>query len=618
MKKNYLLLLLFSVTSLLAQCPTNLTTYYSSATGTGAALKTQLFNIIKGHNDRGYAGLWTTYQTSDRDVFTGAGYENDNTIYDLYSENPNAADPYNFTYSTNQCGSYSVEGDCYNREHMIPQSSFGSAAPMVSDAHFIPPTDGKVNGYRSDFPHGEVASVSRTMANGATMGTSAVSGYTGTVYEPLDAFKGDIARMYFYYVTRYEDKMGTTIYEPFNNTTHPSIYPNFLAMLIQWHNNDPVSAFEIARNNAICARQNNRNPYIDHPEWVAAVWGGSTVTDTQAPTIATNLAVTGTTAYTASLSWTAATDNTAVTSYDVYVDGVLTASTSGTTITITSLSPTTTYAFYVVARDAAGNSSPISSSVNGTTLAGGSGVATELFFSEYVEGLSTNKAIEIANFTGAPVDLSLYSIKKQTNGAGAWSTGLALTGTLANGAVYLITTNTTASPCVPSRTADLATAATELAFNGNDPVGLFKNGSTLIDMLGVLNVTANFSIDETLRRKSSIISPNINFNKASEWDSFAANTCGDLGNHTFLPLSTEDFTENNFNIYPNPSNGKFYIDFEALGDYAVEIFSTIGQKITELKINNKKNIEISNLQQGIYLVKITKDSKSIVKKIVIN
>lgn len=147
MKKiySYLLLLFFTVS--FAQIPSG---YYSTATGTGYTLKTQLYNIIKGHTDNGYAGLYTTYQTSDVDNF----YENDGTVLDMYSENPSGTDPYNYTTgSTQRCGSYSVEGDCYNREHIIPQSVFNEQSPMVADAHFITPTDGKVNGIRSNYPH---------------------------------------------------------------------------------------------------------------------------------------------------------------------------------------------------------------------------------------------------------------------------------------------------------------------------------------------------------------------------------------------------------------------------------------------------------------------------------
>ncbi|MET0760239.1 MAG: endonuclease, partial [Flavobacterium sp.] len=217
MKKGYTLLLLMFFTAGFAQIPA---TYYNNATGTGYTLKTQLYNIIKGHTDRGYAGLWTTYSTSDRDN----QYENDNSIMDVYSENPTGVDPYKFLYSTDQCGTYSVEGDCYNREHMIPQSVFNTSAPMVSDAHFITPTDGKVNGMRSNYPHGMVNAPTYTSQNGGKLGPNSNSGiaagYTGTVFEPINEFKGDIARMYFYFATRYENTVSGYPYAMFDGSSN--------------------------------------------------------------------------------------------------------------------------------------------------------------------------------------------------------------------------------------------------------------------------------------------------------------------------------------------------------------------------------------------------------------
>lgn len=588
--------------------------YYNTATGTGATLKTQLYNIIKGHTDNGYNGLWTTYGTSDRDH----QYENDNTIMDMYSENPTGPDPYTYTYSTSQCGTYNSEGDCYNREHIIPQSVFSQNAPMVSDAHFITPTDGKVNGQRSNFPHGTVASASWTSLNGGKLGSSSISGYSGTVFEPIDEFKGDIARMYFYFVTRYENTVAGYSYAAFSGNTYPALDSAFLAMLITWHNNDPVSAFEIARNNAIYVRQNNRNPYIDHPEYVASIWGaGSCPADTQAPTAPTSLVVGTTTSTTIALTWGASTDNIGVTNYDIYVNGVKYASSGGgTSITLTGLTPSTTYSIYVVAKDCQGNLSPASNIVNPTTTTPVAGTATELFFSEYVEGTSNNKALEIINITGSAIDLSAYSIKRQTNGAGAWSSGLNLTGNLDDGSVYVITNSSTASPCSPSGTVNLSTNAGEMTFNGNDPMGLFKNG-TLIDIIGVLDGgSANFSIDETLRRKSTVTSPTTTFNKATEWAVLPTNTCDGLGNAT---LNINNFSENNFSIYPNPSNGNFRIDYDStIGSINVEIYSTLGQKVFEKQNLENNIINTNGLQSGIYLVKIIKDSKSTVKKIVIN
>jgi len=352
---------LFSLISY-AQIPAG---YYSSATGTGYTLKTNLYNIIKGHTDRGYDGLYTTYLASDRDYF----YENDGTVLDMYSENPTGIDPYNYSTSssTDKCGNYSVEGDCYNREHIIPQSVFNKNAPMVSDAHSITPTDGKVNGLRSAFPHGIVASASKTTLNGSKLGSSGVSGYSGTVFEPIDEFKGDIARMYLYFATRYQNTVSGYSFDMFDGSSDQVFTTSFLNMLLTWHAQDPVNAREIARNNAIYARQNNRNPFIDHPEYAQAIW--NPVADILAPTAPTNLAVTGTTSSTVSLSWSAATDNIAVTSYDIFMDGVFktSVSSSNLTATITGLSASTAYSFYVVAKDAAVNSSPASTTVNGTT-----------------------------------------------------------------------------------------------------------------------------------------------------------------------------------------------------------------------------------------------------------
>ncbi len=254
--------------------------YYDSATGTGYTLKTQLYNIINDHIDLGYGGLWITYQTSDRDYF----YENDGTILDMYSENPSGVDPYNYAVGTGQCGTYSIEGDCYNREHIIPQSIFNENPPMVSDAHFITPTDGKVNGMRSNFPHGVVGTATYTSKNGSKLGpglnSGYASGYSGKVFEPLDDFKGDIARMYFYFATRYENVITTwgNSYDMFNGSSDQVFAEPFLTILLTWNTQDPVSASEIARNNAIYARQGNRNPFIDHPEYVNEIWGGGTTT----------------------------------------------------------------------------------------------------------------------------------------------------------------------------------------------------------------------------------------------------------------------------------------------------------------------------------------------------
>ncbi|KAF2078876.1 endonuclease [Flavobacterium sharifuzzamanii] len=614
MKKNYFLLLLFLTTIGFAQIPSG---YYSTATGTGYTLKTQLYNIIKGHTDNGYAGLYTTYQTSDVDNF----YENDGTVLDMYSENPSGTDPYTYTTGTTQrCGSYSVEGDCYNREHIIPQSVFNEQSPMVADAHFITPTDGKVNGIRSNYPHGNVSSATYTSQNGSKLGSSAVSGYSGTVFEPINDFKGDIARMYFYFATRYENTVAGYSYAMFNGSSNQVFTTAFLNMLLAWHAQDPVSAREIARNNAIYSRQNNRNPFIDHPEYVNQIWGGAPSGDTQAPTVPTSLASTSKTATSITLSWTASTDNVAVTGYDVYANSVLKTTVSSTSTTITGLTASTAYSIYVKAKDAAGNASASSNTINVTTDSNGTGTATDLLFSEYIEGSGNNKALEIANNTGASINLSAYTIKKQTNGAGSWSTGLALSGTLATGSKFVIVNSSMSSSCFSTSAANISTTATELTFNGNDAVGLFKNG-VLIDIIGTFNGgTANFAIDVTLRRKSTVTTPSTTFNLSAQWDSYSQDTCNNLASKMVQTAEIEEeVIAGEIAIYPNPSNGNFNIQPGIINSpYSVEIFSFSGQKVFEQQNTTSPEVSVHNLSTGIYIIKIVKGEKTAFKKVIIN
>jgi endonuclease I len=607
--KTKLLLIAFLCTMLsFGQIPSG---YYGTATGTGFTLKTQLYNKIKGHTDQGYNGLWTTYATSDRDK----EYENDNSVIDIYSENPTGIDPYKFTLNTNQCGTYSVEGNCYNREHIIPQSVFNSSSPMVADAHFITPTDGKVNGIRSNYPHGNVATASFTSKNGSKLGTSAVSGYTGTVFEPINEFKGDVARMYFYFATRYENTVAGYSFAMFNGTSNQVFTTAFLNMLKTWHANDPVSAREIARNNAIYARQGNRNPFIDHPEYVNMIWGGGVPTsDTQAPTVPTNLVVSSITTTSLHLSWTAATDNISVTAYDVYMNGTLKTSVATNSLSISALTAGTTYSFHVKAKDAAGNLSASSTTLNATTTATASSI-TELYFSEYLEGSSNNKALEIANATGASKSLTGYVIKKQSNGAGAWSTGLTLSGTIANNGKFVIVNSLISSACYATTTANLSTTSTDMTFNGNDAVGLFKNG-VLIDVIGTFNGgTANFAMDQTLRRKTTAIVPKATFNIATDWDVLPVDTCTGFGNRMIQTITAEN-SAIDFTVYPNPSFGNFTIDFNDNGAFTVEAYTLIGQKVLEKNANN--TIEINHLSSGIYLIKVNQDSKSVTKKVIIN
>ncbi|NHM04135.1 endonuclease [Flavobacterium celericrescens] len=301
MKKN-ITLITFLLCSLIswAQIPAG---YYTTATGTGLTLKTNLKKIIDNvsdgipsehlHADQGYAALWTLYtHTAFRDNY----YENDGSLLDLYSENPSGSDPYTYSTTTQQCGSYSSEGDCYNREHLIPQSYFDGYAtnPMKNDPFFVVPSDGKVNGDRNNLPFGKVGTATYTSQNGSKRGNGINSGYalgySDVVFEPIDDFKGDVARAFFYFATRYEDNMDE-FYSSANAATCEAknmfdgsigrVFTNpFLDILYEWHTDDPVSAKEIAINNDVYYNhQSNRNPYIDHPEYVGIIWNSYLASD---------------------------------------------------------------------------------------------------------------------------------------------------------------------------------------------------------------------------------------------------------------------------------------------------------------------------------------------------
>lgn len=261
MKKIYVFIaLLMAVVTLVAQ-PQG---YYNGTDGlTGDELKAALHNIIKNDNHVSYNGMWTAYQTTDKRPGT-------NYVWDIYSDVPNGTPPYLFTFSTDQCGSYQGEGDCYNREHLWAQAWTNNDGTHKTDLHHVYPTDGFVNGKRSDYAFGEVRNATWTSENGSKLGSCRTSGFNGTVFEPIDEYKGDIARALMYVSVRYyqEDSDWDN-----SDMTNKSVIKDWaMTMLLRWHENDPVSEKEINRNNAVYGKQNNRNPFVDNPEFAEMIW----------------------------------------------------------------------------------------------------------------------------------------------------------------------------------------------------------------------------------------------------------------------------------------------------------------------------------------------------------
>jgi endonuclease I len=172
---------------------------------------------------------------------------------------------------------------------------YNDEVPMRADVHHVVPSDGKVNGWRDNLPFGVVDSQTTNPCNAGATNTPCHStngskkgnnlnsgysaGYSGTVFEPIDAFKGDIARAILYFATRYEDQIvsfynanSSDFKESMNGSSNQVFTNTFLNILIKWHLQDPVSAKEIAINNAVYNHQDNRNPFIDTPGYVCQIW----------------------------------------------------------------------------------------------------------------------------------------------------------------------------------------------------------------------------------------------------------------------------------------------------------------------------------------------------------
>ncbi|WP_078431454.1 endonuclease [Metabacillus halosaccharovorans] len=227
-----------------------LSDYYENALGkTGTSLKTALHNIIDDHTEISYSNVWEALRNTDEDP------ANQNNVILLYTGR---------SQSKTSNGS-SI--DSWNREHVWAKShgDFGTSMGAGTDLHHLRPTDVSVNSSRSN----------KDFDNGGTAQKEAPDTYADSdSWEPRDEVKGDVARMIFYMAVRYEGDNGELdleVTEKVNNGSAP--LHGKLSTLLQWHQQDPVDDFEQNRNEVIYQDyQHNRNPFIDHPEWVEAIW----------------------------------------------------------------------------------------------------------------------------------------------------------------------------------------------------------------------------------------------------------------------------------------------------------------------------------------------------------
>ena len=447
MKYVLSLILLLSVAICSAQ------DYYAECnTLYGEGLRVHLHNLIDNHQEYSYSNCIAALKESDEDP------NNSNNVLLVYKET--SIHKNNFAYDP----SNPIHYNYWNREHVWAKSlgSFGPGgtyenSPAHTDLHHLKPSDMSVNADRSN----------KSFDNGGTQHTEAANcKYTNNSWEAPDNVKGDIARILFYMEIRYEGDSGEpdlSIVESLDTYPNPEI--GKLSTLLEWHELDPVDDFEMNRNELIYNWQNNRNPFIDHPEFVNRIWGSDTI-------------------------------------------------------------------------------APIVEIPN-------------VFISEYIEGSSYNKAIEIYNAETTSVNLLDFELWKISNGGQWYEQSFSLSGQLESGAVFVISHSNASGEI-----AAISGLQVNLNHNGDDALGLAYQGQ-LIDIIGESGEAPSggwdvagineATKDHTLIRKATINTGNTNWGNSagmntdnSEWIVSNIDDISNLGIHTIDEIEGQSTQTINF------------------------------------------------------------------------
>jgi len=594
--------------SAIAQVPAG---YYEGTQNLdGYQLKSKLSQIVASKTTSwNYGDLPAYYEQTDRDHY----YENDGSVLDIYAENPTAADPYNYWYNNNSLiAGASNEGEGWNREHIYSQSFFNSNYPMYSDLHFIVPTDARVNQRRSNFPFGKVGTnPAFTSLNGTKVGPASMPGYTNTVTEPIDEFKGDIARMLMYVAVRYENLLPyfqyTNVRNPLDSLSERAFKSWYVSLLLQWHQQDPVSQKEIDRNNTVYNIQGNRNPFVDNPQYAQAIWGNLPA-GTIVPEQPYQVAATAVGARHITVSWPQVQDAD-VLGFEVFLNEVKVGTTSNESFTFHHLQPATNYEIKVRSYSNAYIKSPF------TTLASVSTLSTDTFsqdllISKLIVGSDQNKAIELSNNTGYEVDLRDYYINirqiNQSSGAFYWSSNkLQLEGNLPQGRKLVLLNPLAQLSCFSKDSADILSNATQMRLDGKLAIELGYN-TTTIDRLGDIYNTTNYAVGKSLYRKVAVLNPNTSFD-TTEWDSYPENYCEGLGNPAEeqpTRIGTVNKT-NEFYLYPNPNYNKvLQVKGELDRIKEIKILTLEGRIVQTLKGAADGTIRLPENSSGLLIISI--------------
>jgi endonuclease I len=236
--------------------------YYANTQNVeGEVLKSVLHEIIKDHREFSYGEVWDILKETDVDP------QNSSRVIGLYSG-----------FSMNADSQYNG-GKGWNREHVWAKSygDFGTRVGPGTDVHHIRAEDVSTNSARNNrsFDESDIPYVDESgNYKGLTPSFTSENAWT---WEPRDEVKGDVARMLFYMVVRYEggsDEPDLELVDSIKTRSDKQPQHGRLSTLLMWHRQDPVYDYERYRNHIIYQKyQQNRNPFIDHPEFVERIWG---------------------------------------------------------------------------------------------------------------------------------------------------------------------------------------------------------------------------------------------------------------------------------------------------------------------------------------------------------
>lgn len=552
-----ILFLLLTVSSLIcAQIPAG---YYYQAHGkTGAELKTALHNIIKEASmlkyGSGEGATWEGFFYTDQNP--------DGSVFDMYSNETRYFNGFN-----------GIDG--MHIEHSLPNSWWGGIKNNAyKDLYHLYPADATMNMSKSNNPLGEVSGTTIRDNGLSKMGKNGFGNtYTGNCFEPADIYKGDFARSYFYIATAYEDYASLWNSPMMQNNTWPVWQSWALQLLMEWNKNDLKSTREEERAEAVYKIQGNRNPFIDYPDLVDYIWGDKTSTpypfpdetepflisprnnktldfgillqgdnktidlDIQGKNLTETLNLywkTGGENSGLSLSQESVTANEAINGKTIHICYMPQTSGTGIDTLVIKGGGLADSVIVKVSRGATEDFMALPATETTSTqstlrwirhpqatgyridLYSGDQQAGDLIISSYIEGSKGyDKAIEIYNGTGKDIDLSKYSLRKQTNGSGSFGTELSLKNDehpiLADGENFLIVSGDCTNEALIGRAQMIAPAEKEkslMSFNGDDAIGLYHNGIQ-IDVIGDVDTGkgATWGVNVTYMRKTEVTHP---------------------------------------------------------------------------------------------------------------